>query len=44
MENKNLNVGLGLAIVKDLVIQIGGKIELDKSPLKGLRVKIDLPV
>jgi two-component system osmolarity sensor histidine kinase EnvZ len=44
MENKNLNVGLGLAIVKDLVIQIGGKIELDKSPLQGLRVKIDLPV
>lgn len=36
-------VGLGLPIVKDIVHAHGGHITLDKSPLGGLRVKIDLP-
>lgn len=36
--------GLGLAITKDAIIRHGGSIELDKSPLGGLRVKIQLPL
>jgi signal transduction histidine kinase len=35
--------GLGLPIVRDLTEAYGGQIALDKSPLGGLRVTIDLP-
>jgi signal transduction histidine kinase len=35
--------GLGLAIVRDLVELYGGSIELDDSPLGGLRARIRLP-
>ncbi|HNS45574.1 MAG TPA: ATP-binding protein [Alphaproteobacteria bacterium] len=36
-------VGLGLPIVKDIVHAHGGHITLDKSPMGGLRVRIELP-
>ncbi len=36
-------VGLGLAIVEDIVNSHGGNIQLSKSPLNGLQVKISLP-
>ncbi|WP_020085983.1 sensor histidine kinase [Hyphomicrobium zavarzinii] len=35
--------GLGLAIVRDLVVLYNGEIQLDTSPLDGLRVSIRLP-
>jgi signal transduction histidine kinase len=35
--------GLGLSIVDELVRAYGGKVALDRSPLGGLRVSIDLP-
>lgn len=35
--------GLGLSIVSDLVDLYGGSVTLDKSPLGGLRVKLQLP-
>ncbi|MCF6292015.1 MAG: ATP-binding protein [Robiginitomaculum sp.] len=35
--------GLGLSIVNDLVGAYGGKLKLEKSPLGGLRVKLDIP-
>jgi len=35
--------GLGLAIVRDLVVLYNGEIQLDTSPLNGLRVSIRLP-
>lgn len=35
--------GLGLAIVRDLSELYGGSIELDESPLGGLRARISLP-
>ena len=38
-----LGVGLGLAIVEDIVNSHGGNIQLGKSKLKGLQVKISLP-
>lgn len=37
-------VGLGLPIVRDIVHAHGGKIGLDKSPMGGLRVMVELPV
>tara|TARA_B100001175_G_C19478158_1_gene625537 strand:+ start:277 stop:1590 length:1314 start_codon:yes stop_codon:yes gene_type:complete len=37
------SVGLGLSIASDIVKSHGGNISLEKSPLKGLRVKISLP-
>jgi len=37
------SVGLGLSIASDIVRSHGGNITLDKSPLKGLRVKVFLP-
>ena len=46
-QSRGLNksgVGLGLSIANDIVRSHGGNISLDKSPLKGLRVKISLPV
>lgn len=36
--------GLGLAIVRDLAAVYGGSIELDRSPLGGLRATLALPV
>lgn len=36
-------VGLGLSIVQDIVHSHGGQIELQESPLGGLRVEIRLP-
>lgn len=41
---KTGGVGLGLPIAKDIVLAHGGDISLDRSPQKGLRVKIELPV
>jgi two-component system, OmpR family, osmolarity sensor histidine kinase EnvZ len=38
-----LGVGLGLAIVEDIINSHGGTIQLDKSKLNGLLVKISLP-
>ena len=35
--------GLGLSIVDELARAYGGKVALDKSPLGGLRVVVDLP-
>ena len=37
------SVGLGLSIASDVIRSHGGNINLDKSPLNGLRVKILLP-
>ena len=37
-------VGLGLAITKDVITSHGGKIELQDSPLGGLRVLISIPL
>ncbi|MGI4852282.1 MAG: ATP-binding protein [Janthinobacterium lividum] len=37
-------VGLGLAIAQDIVHSHGGTINLDESPLGGLRVMIELPI
>ena len=38
------SVGLGLSITSDIIKSHGGNIVLEKSPLKGLRVKIYLPL
>ena len=38
------SVGLGLSIASDIVRSHGGSIELDKSGMGGLRVKISLPI
>ena len=38
------SVGLGLSITSDIIKSHGGNILLEKSPLKGLRVKIFLPL
>ena len=38
------SVGLGLSIASDIIRSHGGNIKLEKSPLKGLGVKIFLPV
>ena len=37
------SVGLGLSIASDVVRSHGGNITLEKSKLKGLKVKISLP-
>ena len=45
-KSRNLNksgVGLGLAIVEDIINSHGGNIQLSKSELEGLQVKISLP-
>ena len=45
-KNRSLNqsgVGLGLAIVEDIINSHGGNIQLGKSKLNGLQVKISLP-
>ena len=45
-KSRSLNksgVGLGLAIVEDIVHSHGGNIQLSKSDLGGLQVKISLP-
>ena len=45
-KSRSLNksgVGLGLAIVEDIINSHGGNIQLGKSSLKGLLVKISLP-
>ena len=42
-QNKS-GVGLGLSLANDIVRSHGGNISLDKSPLKGLRVSISLPL
>lgn len=36
--------GLGLAIVQDAVREYGGRLDLDESPLGGLRVRVSLPL
>ena len=41
-QNKS-GVGLGLSIANDIINSHGGSISFEKSPLKGLRVKIFLP-
>ena len=43
--NKNTGGnGLGLSIANNITLSHGGSLELKKSPLNGLRVKISLPV
>ena len=45
-KSRSLNqsgVGLGLAIVEDIINSHGGSIQLSKSKLNGLQVKITLP-
>ena len=45
-KSRSLNksgVGLGLAIVEDIINSHGGNIQLGKSKLKGLQVKVSLP-
>jgi two-component system osmolarity sensor histidine kinase EnvZ len=42
-QNKS-GVGLGLSIANDIVRSHGGVIQLEKSPLRGLRVNISLPL
>ncbi|MBR1649002.1 MAG: two-component sensor histidine kinase [Alphaproteobacteria bacterium] len=37
-------VGLGLSIAKDVISSHGGKIELNQSPMGGLRVLISIPL
>ena len=41
-QNKS-GVGLGMSISNDIIRSHGGSILLEKSPLKGLRVKVSLP-
>ena len=42
--NKNTGgVGLGMTIARDTILSHGGNIELETSPMKGLRVLITLP-
>jgi len=41
-QNKS-GVGLGMSIANDIIRSHGGTILLEKSPLKGLRVKLSLP-
>ena len=38
------SVGLGLSIASDIIRSHGGNINLEKSKMNGLRVKIFLPV
>ena len=38
------NSGLGLAIARDIARSHGGEIELDRSPLGGLRAAVTLPI
>ena len=38
------SVGLGLSIASDIIRSHGGNIELSKSKMGGLRVKISLPI
>lgn len=40
----NGNSGLGLAIARDIARSHGGEIELDRSPLGGLRATVTLPI
>ena len=42
-QNKS-GVGLGLSIANDIIRSHGGDISLNNSPLRGLRVKISLPL
>ena len=37
------SVGLGMSIASDIIQSHGGNIKLEKSILKGLKVKITLP-
>lgn len=40
---KRAGSGLGLAVVKQIVVELGGRIELDTTPGRGTRFQIDLP-
>jgi len=42
-QNKS-GVGLGLSIANDIIRSHGGNINLEKSPMNGLRVKVSLPL
>ena len=42
-QNKS-GVGLGLSIANDIIRSHGGNIDLGESTLKGLRVKVSLPL
>jgi signal transduction histidine kinase len=43
LDMAKFGTGLGLAIVKDILLHYQGSIELDKSPLGGLGVRLRLP-
>ena len=43
MTTKREGTGLGLTIVKKVVIDHGGTIEVDRSPLGGARFRLRLP-
>ncbi|MEJ2576222.1 MAG: ATP-binding protein [Gammaproteobacteria bacterium] len=43
LDERAVGSGLGLAIVGELVAAYGGRVELDDSPLGGLRVSVVLP-
>ena len=46
-KSRSLNqsgVGLGLAIVEDIINSHGGSVQLGRSKLNGLQVKISLPL
>jgi signal transduction histidine kinase len=42
LDEKAPGSGLGLAIVRDLVVRYGGALSLDRSPLGGLRARVEL--
>ena len=43
-QTQNLVLGLGLSIASDIIRSHGGNINLEKSKMNGLGVKIFLPV